>query len=74
MGFVCKQVDFLEDLPAMDTAEMEELYRHFLVDEMPEVRKVCPACVFWGGGLRSTLIYTYSCVAAQQYRGSLRNP
>lgn len=33
------QVDFLEELPAMDTAEMEDLYRHFLVDEMPEVSK-----------------------------------
>lgn len=33
------QVEFLEDLPAMDSAEMEDLYRHFLVDEMPEVNR-----------------------------------
>eukprot|EP00752_Nemacystus_decipiens_P014877 g13246.t1 len=29
-------VDFLEDLPSMDAADMEDLYRHFLVDELPE--------------------------------------
>lgn len=33
------QVDFLEELPGVDTAEMEDLYRHFLLDEMPEVIK-----------------------------------
>lgn len=34
------QVDFLEEFPAMDTAEMEDLYRHFLVDDMPEVKTI----------------------------------
>lgn len=38
------QVDFLEELPTMNTAEMEDLYRHFLLDDMPEVNKLlaCP--------------------------------
>lgn len=31
-------MDFLEELPAIDTEEMEDLYRHFLIDDMPEVK------------------------------------
>lgn len=33
-----EEVDFLdESLPVLDDEEMEDLYRHFLLDDMPEV-------------------------------------
>lgn len=35
-----EELQFLdESLPALDDEEMEDLYRHFLVDDMPEVRR-----------------------------------
>ena len=32
-----QDVHFLDSVPVLDDEEMEDLYRHFLLDDMPEV-------------------------------------